>query len=124
MHITHTVTVFDAADIHTEGQFWADLIGGSVEFDDDWAAVSDADGHYVLAAQLAPDHIRPQWPDGQPQQLHLDVFVGTPEEAVQANDEVTRLGATLLKPADDPDAESGFTVFADPAGHPFCICWG
>jgi hypothetical protein len=24
---------------------------------------------------------------------------------------------------DDPTAEEGFQVYADPAGHPFCLCW-
>ncbi|HWE63967.1 MAG TPA: VOC family protein [Chloroflexota bacterium] len=34
------------------------------------------------------------------------------------------LGARLLKAADDPTAAEGFQVYADPAGHPFCLCWG
>ena len=25
--------------------------------------------------------------------------------------------------ADDLDAAHGFIVYADPAGHPFCLCW-
>jgi hypothetical protein len=29
----------------------------------------------------------------------------------------------LLKPADDIESPSGFQVYADPAGHPFCLCW-
>jgi hypothetical protein len=37
---------------------------------------------------------------------------------------VIGLGARLLKAADDPNAEQGFQVYADPAGHPFCLCWG
>jgi Glyoxalase-like domain len=35
--------------------------------------------------------------------------------------EVIALGANLLKPADGPADD--FQVYADPAGHPFCICW-
>jgi hypothetical protein len=31
------------------------------------------------------------------------------------------LGARLLKPAEDPADD--FQVYADPAGHSFCICW-
>ena len=34
------------------------------------------------------------------------------------------LGARLLKPADDIESTDGFQVYADPAGHPFCLCWG
>jgi hypothetical protein len=33
------------------------------------------------------------------------------------------LGGRLLKAADDPAAASGAQVYADPAGHPFCLCW-
>lgn len=28
------------------------------------------------------------------------------------------------KPVDNPEASEGFQVYADPAGHPFCLCWG
>lgn len=37
--------------------------------------------------------------------------------------EVLSLGAELLQAAGDLDAKSGFQVYADPAGHPFCLCW-
>jgi hypothetical protein len=33
------------------------------------------------------------------------------------------LGARLLQAA-DLTSRSGFQVYADPAGHPFCLCWG
>jgi uncharacterized glyoxalase superfamily protein PhnB len=33
------------------------------------------------------------------------------------------LGATVLKPAQDADWVDNFQVYADPAGHPFCLCW-
>jgi hypothetical protein len=33
------------------------------------------------------------------------------------------LGGRLLKAADVPAVPSGFRVYADPAGHPFCLCW-
>jgi len=29
----------------------------------------------------------------------------------------------VMKAADDPTVPSGFRVYADPAGHPFCLCW-
>ena len=29
----------------------------------------------------------------------------------------------MLKSADDLEAAEGFQVYADPAGHPFCLCW-
>ena len=34
------------------------------------------------------------------------------------------LGARLLRAAPDFGAPEGHQVYADPAGHPFCIGWG
>jgi len=34
-----------------------------------------------------------------------------------------RLGARLLQ-AGDLESDEGHQVYADPAGHPFCIGWG
>jgi hypothetical protein len=33
------------------------------------------------------------------------------------------LGAEVSKPAEDVDSPDNFQVYADPAGHPFCLCW-
>ncbi len=33
------------------------------------------------------------------------------------------LGATVLKEAEVADSPDTFQVYADPAGHPFCLCW-
>lgn len=113
--------VLDAADIGAESAFWAGLLGGTVDAsDDDWHSVL-VDGDYRLAVQLAPDHVPPEWPDGTPQQVHLDLWV---EDLGAAHEEALSLGARLLKPADDPQAAEGFQVYASPAGHPFCFCWG
>jgi predicted enzyme related to lactoylglutathione lyase len=49
---------------------------------------------------------------------------GTVEDAAAAHDEAVALGARLLQAADDLASGSGFQVYADPAGHPFCLCWG
>jgi hypothetical protein len=38
-----------------------------------------------------------------------------------AHDEALSLGARLLKPADDIESAEGFQLYADPAGHPFCL---
>jgi hypothetical protein len=29
----------------------------------------------------------------------------------------------VLKRAEEGDAPDNFQVYADPAGHPFCLCW-
>jgi predicted enzyme related to lactoylglutathione lyase len=119
MQIQRTTVVLDAADISRESAFWADLLGGTVEADDDWHSIQ-VDGESRMAIQLAPDHVPPDWPAGLPQQIHLDLHV---DDIKASHDEVMALGATLLKTSDLSDPE-GFQVYADPAGHPFCLCWG
>src|SRR5690606_41467102 len=75
MKINHQVVVFDAADLASESAFWAGVLGGTVDADDDWHMVF-VDGQPRVAVQLAPDHIPPQWPHGtQQQQIHLDLWV-------------------------------------------------
>jgi predicted enzyme related to lactoylglutathione lyase len=120
MQITQNIVVFDAPDLDAESSFWARLLGGTVRADDDWHQVS-VDGKPQVAVQLAPDHQPPEWPNGSPQQIHLDLYV---PDIRSAHDETMALGARLLQPAEDIEAKSGFQVYADPAGHPFCLCWG
>ena len=119
MKITRTTVVLDAADIDAVSSFWARLLGGAVEREDDWHSIY-VDGERPLDVQLAPNHVAPNWPDGQPQQIHLDFFV---EDITAAHEEAMAAGAELLQGADIA-AASGFQVYADPAGHPFCLCWG
>ena len=120
MKISRTVVVLDAADLNAVSSFWAGLLGGTVDRDDDWHTIL-VDGEERMGIQLAPDHVPPQWPDGAPQQIHFDLYI---DDLAAAHDEAVRLGARLLKPADDPASKAGFQVYADPAGHPFCLCWG
>jgi hypothetical protein len=62
------------------------------------------------------DYNRPQWPDpAHPQQCHLDVTVTDIDDAESG---ALKLGATRLTGGGDD-----FRVYADPAGHPFCLCW-
>lgn len=126
MEILKQYPVLDTDDVDAEADFWATVLGGTAEPDFQSAACEwrtiVVDGREVLGIQLAPDHVRPQWPDGpQDQQMHLDLYIADLEAA---HAEVTGLGAELLQPAEDPAAARGFQVYADPAGHPFCLCWG
>jgi predicted enzyme related to lactoylglutathione lyase len=120
MMISRQIVVFDAADLTAESTFWAGLLGGTVDPEDDWHTVS-VDGTPRLGIQLAPGHVPPEWPGGTPQQIHLDLFV---DDVKAAHDEAMSLGARLLKPAADIESAEGYQVYADPAGHPFCLCWG
>jgi predicted enzyme related to lactoylglutathione lyase len=120
MQISRQIVVFDAADLNAESSFWADMLGGTVDADDDWHTVM-VGGRPQVGVQLAPDHRQPDWPNGTPQQIHLDLYV---DDIRSAHDEAVSLGAKPLKLADDTDSRAGFQVYADPAGHPFCLCWG
>jgi len=119
--ITLGEIAFDSAHLERDSTFWAELLGGDVTGRDDYWHSVKADG-LGIGIQLAPDHVPPQWPDGQPQQVHLDLNV---EDITAAHAHAVSVGATLLQPADGPDSakEHGFVVYADPSGHPFCLCW-
>jgi predicted enzyme related to lactoylglutathione lyase len=119
MRVTRQIVVFDAADLSAESTFWAGLLDGTVDAEDDWHMIS-VEGTPRLGVQLAPDHRQPEWPGGSPQQIHLDLYV---DDFTEAHDKALSLGARLLKAADDINSKEGYQVYADPAGHPFCLCW-
>ena len=119
MQIDHQVVVFDAADLESESSFWAGVLDGTVDAEDDWHMVL-VDGQPRIGVQLAPSHVPPGWPDGAPQQIHLDLWV---EDFPSAHDRVMGLGARVLKAAEKGPSPDNFQVYADPAGHPFCLCF-
>lgn len=120
MKIRRHIIVFDTADLAAESEFWAGVLGGTVEAEDDWHTVL-VDGESRLGFQLAPNHVPPRWPDGEQQQIHLDLYV---DDVQEAHEHVIRLGARQLEAENSADAPEGFWVYADPSGHPFCLCWG
>lgn len=103
--------VLDCPDPRALARFYSALLAQPITYDDDdFAVVARDDTTSGLAFQRAPDHRAPTWPDSAvPQQVHLDVMV---EDVAAATPDVLALGATQL---------SGQGVFADPAGHPFCL---
>jgi catechol 2,3-dioxygenase-like lactoylglutathione lyase family enzyme len=103
--------ILDCPDPHALAAFYSRLLGKPVTYaDDDFVVVADNDRTSGLAFQRAPDHRPPTWPEVTvPQQIHLDVMV---EDVAEAAPRVLALGATKLP---------GDGVFADPAGHPFCL---
>jgi catechol 2,3-dioxygenase-like lactoylglutathione lyase family enzyme len=107
--------VIDCPDPRGLAQFYARLLGQPVTFaEDDFVVVARDNRTSGLAFQLAPDFVPPTWPDpAVPQQMHLDVMVDDLDRAEAA---VLALGARVLS---EPGA--GSRVFADPAGHPFCL---
>lgn len=112
--------VLDCPDVAELARFYGSLLGGEVNrpdprwsLDDDFSTLHTPDG-LVFAFQRATDYHPPQWPDpAHPQQFHLDFEV---PDLDAAGKQVLGLGATLLR--EDP---RGWRIYADPAGHPFCL---
>jgi catechol 2,3-dioxygenase-like lactoylglutathione lyase family enzyme len=111
-----SAVVFDCPDPHALARFYSELLGLPVTGDDgDWVDIGDSQAGR-LSFQQASGHQPPQWPDPAfPQQVHLDIRVA---DIAEAEPRVLALGATRL-----PGEEPGFRVYADPAGHPFCLLW-
>ena len=124
--------VLDTTDARGLAEFYRQLLGwryrpGHEEPDpngDDWLVLQDADGRARVAFQQVPALPEATWPEGpRPQQLHLDLMVPTKAELDAQHERVLALGARLLGDrSDDPDEP--LRVYADPAGHPFCIFVG
>ncbi|CAM5319428.1 Glyoxalase OS=Streptomyces fumanus OX=67302 GN=GCM10018772_33220 PE=4 SV=1 [Streptomyces fumanus] len=110
------VVVLHCPDPRALAGFYAEVLGGSVEGEGDWVDLKLPDGR-ALAFQAAPGFVPPRWPSPEhSQQFHLDLDVPDLDEAEKA---VLALGA---RPLDTEDRTRGFRVYADPAGHPFCLC--
>ena len=103
--------ILDCPDPLGLATFWSRLLGDPITYqDDDFVVVSAGSQASGLAFQRSPDQRPATWPDpAVPQQIHLDVMV---EDVPGSYPAVLGLGATKL---------DGDDVFADPAGHPFCL---
>lgn len=95
-------------------KFYGELLGMQV-VSEGWLKIAKVRGVFELAldgdgwSDLRP----PRWRDpDRPQQIHIDIVAGDPEAAGQA---AVASGASLLEEFDD------HRVYADPAGHPFCL---
>jgi catechol 2,3-dioxygenase-like lactoylglutathione lyase family enzyme len=102
--------VIDCPDPQALAEFYSELIGLPITYtSDDWVVIAANDKTSGVAFQLVINHRPPSWPDPDvPQQFHLDIMV---DDIGDAAPKVLRLGGRRL----DGD------VFADPAGHPFCL---
>jgi predicted enzyme related to lactoylglutathione lyase len=117
--ISVRAVVFDCPDPSALASFYADLLQGQLDVSDpEWCEVHTGDPALKLAFQRATPYSPPQWPDGMPQQVHLDLTVS---DLHTAGLRATELGAVVLR---GPVEETGCTyvVYADPVGHPFCLC--
>jgi hypothetical protein len=108
-------TALDCSDPEPLARFWAELLGGVVEFtSDDFCAVRTGNG-WITTVRIA-DYAPPTWPDpAVPKQIHLDLSVS---DLDAAHAEAVRLGARSADEQPEPDR---WRVLFDPAGHPFCL---
>lgn len=134
-HFPHLrAVVLDTTDARALGDFYRELLGFTYRSGDeppppgapdpsgnDWLVLLDRTGEARLAVQQVDRLAHSTWPDADiPQQLHLDLTVGDADQLRRQHDRALGLGARVLSDrSDDPDEP--LYVFADPAGHPFCI---
>lgn len=111
--------VIDCPDPRALAQFYCLVLGMRINEDiGGWVVIGVEPGLRQLAFQRVTEWVPPRWPDpAYPQQLHLDIQVS---DADKAERELLALGATRIR----GERETGFRVFADPVGHPFCIVFG
>jgi hypothetical protein len=124
----------DATDARAVAEFYRQLLGYVYRTGDeppppgepdpkgeDWLVLRDRSGEARIAVQKVSELPRTTWPDPAiPQQLHMDMTVADEAQLALQRDRALSLGATLLQDR-SADPEEALYVFADPAGHPFCI---
>jgi catechol 2,3-dioxygenase-like lactoylglutathione lyase family enzyme len=129
--------VLDCTDARASAEFYRRLLNLAYRPGDETPAPGEEDdrgeGWLVLqtpggSPQLAFQEVaylpEATWPEGSvPQQLHLDLTVATAAELEVQHERVLSLGGRLLLDRSD-DPEESLRVYADLAGHPFCIFVG
>jgi catechol 2,3-dioxygenase-like lactoylglutathione lyase family enzyme len=126
--------VLDCTDARGLAEFYRQLLGFRYRPGDepptagepdpkgeDWLVLRDEAGTNRLAFQQVATLPAATWPEGPiPQQLHLDLTVRSEAELDAQHARALGLGARMLLDRTD-DPEEPLRVYADPAGHPFCI---
>jgi catechol 2,3-dioxygenase-like lactoylglutathione lyase family enzyme len=104
----------DCPDPAKLAAFYAEITSGMVTYlDAQWATVKGPGGR--IDFQTAPGFTPPTWPDpSSSMQMHLDFDV---DDLDAAEARVLAAGATKL----DFQPGDHWRVYADPAGHPFCL---
>jgi catechol 2,3-dioxygenase-like lactoylglutathione lyase family enzyme len=126
-------TVFDTPNTRELADFYRHLLGlhyrpgdeppveADADDNPDWLVLTDEAGNRKLAFQRVAELKPTTWPQHDvPMQLHVDFTVPTVEELHRQRARAESLGATLLLDRSDYEQEPLY-VFADLAGHPFCI---
>ena len=103
----------DAPDAPALARFYSAMMGMAVTHDGPEGTAIAGNGKTVFFQQII-GYQPPRWPDpAHPQQAHLDILV----DDLDAGEALAlELGAARLNAGGER-----FRVFADPAGHPFCL---
>lgn len=111
--------VFDCNEPAALAEFWGRLLDLPVaDKEDDWWELAPMPGGPALAFQRVAEHRPPN--AARPQQVHLDVRVAD----VAASEELVLGMGGEVRSEPHPGAGSPWRVYADPAGHPFCLVTG
>ena len=110
------MTVIDCPDPCCLARFYCQVLGMRVDEDiDGRVVICSGPGLRQHAFSRSPNGVPPRWPDlAYPQQSHPGVRVSDADRAGQG---LLALGITRVP----GEGETGFRVFTDPAGHPFCV---
>lgn len=113
---TFSLVALDCPDAHALATFYQGIVGGELDttFAELWVVLRTETGADI-AFQRVDDYVAPDWPNGTPQQAHLDLDVADLELSEAA---VLELGARKTENQPSPD---NWRVFLDPVGHPFCL---
>lgn len=118
MAVTFGCVALDCPDPWALAGFYGELLGWRISAedkpDDPWVTLVNPDGGADICFQRDPEFQAPTWPSRERAQMaHIDFDV--PDIRAE-HERVLGLGARLLD-----DTPETFWVYADPAGHPFCL---
>lgn len=125
--------VLDGTDPRRLAEFYRALLGWEYRDGDappasglddpelDWLVLLRPSGERGLAFQKVDSLPRTTWPEpGVPQQMHLDLTVADRDDLDVQHERALALGAVLVLDRSD-DLDEALRVYADPAGHMFCL---
>jgi hypothetical protein len=126
--------VLDATDARGLAEFYRELLGYVYRAGDEpppagepdtkageWLVIHHSSGSPRIAFEQVAVLAKATWPEGEiPQQLHLDLVVPNLQDLEIHHRRAIALGARVLEDR-TADEEEPLWVYADPAGHPFCI---
>jgi hypothetical protein len=109
--------IIDCPEPDVLASFYQALLAMPLRVQDtsDRVVIGRDDARPQLALQRVSPYVAPRWPDPAfPAQMHFDLKFDDREAAAAL---AVSLGASLL-----PPQGGSCPVYADPAGHPFCLC--